>query len=158
MITARVLPPARALLLLLPVLGCSGDRTLLLPEFDDGAGTFVVERSVQNGIVQTLFLSHAEVAPGDTLRILSVVSNRGHSPVTVGLTDCRIHLRTRMDHEDARPCFADTVSGTRTLGPGQSRSQDAVIVVHAQPGTYRVQVQHLVDPSFWLPFDLRVRG
>lgn len=158
MIKLRLFLYSLAVLPFLPAIGCT-ENTLLLPEFREDVGAFVIERPVRDGIVQTLLLSHAEVATGDTLQILSMVSNRGSTPVTMTISDCGLFLDTRLDHVSVRDCFLDVIPGvTLTLQPGDSKAQRKTIRVRSGPGIYRVRVKHVLEPEFWLAFDLRVRG
>lgn len=147
-----------ALLSLLGVSGC-GDRSLLLPEQDESTGFFRVEKALPNGLVHTLFLSHAEVAQGDTLRLVSFISNRGDAPVEVTVRYCDLDIDSKMDFLITRSCAEDTYSTTQNLAPGHHiRKIDITMRLRSRPGVYRMRVRHLLDPELWLPFDLRVRS
>jgi hypothetical protein len=143
-----------AFVLLLVFPGCGDGEFLVLPEWNEERGVYVVEHALPNGLAHQLWISDTEVATGDTLRFTSFVTNRGSAPVELTLADCVLHVRTRLELD--RGLICDGYSGAHTLEVGSWRRLRSSFIVRSGPGTYRVLVRHLLAPEFWLPFDLRV--
>lgn len=133
------------------VTGCAG--AVLEPSYDESRQAYTVQARVDD-LVQTIEFSQARPAPGDTLRIESVVVNHGEAR-DVEARICGLDLETDLELTDpfAR-CAGYSTSGQ--LASGDSlRSSDAG-VIESGAGTYRVRVRHLLDPERWVAVEIEV--
>lgn len=150
------LPALLVTLAALTLAACGGAGHPLAPYFDAELGQFVVQYEAAETLVQRLQLSHTELAPGDTLRIVSTVVNRGSEPADVTARVCGLDLRTDLSLREAEVrCSA--YSSELRLMPGDSAwAADGGIVV-SRPGRYTLRVRHILDPQAWIEVRIRVR-
>ncbi|HWV57290.1 MAG TPA: hypothetical protein VNZ57_07445 [Longimicrobiales bacterium] len=128
----------------------------LEPYYDAELGQFVVHSEAPNALVQTIRLSHAEPAVGDTLVIVSTVVNRGDDAIDVTARICGLDMRTELELEDHAPrCMA--YSEQRLLAPGDSIWASDGGIVASRPGRYTLRIRHLLDPQSSVEIRIRVR-
>jgi hypothetical protein len=109
------------------------------------------------GLEQSVRLSPAEPAPGDTLDIASIVVNRSADPVGVVSRICGLDLETPL--QLANPfvrCGGYSMQGA--LPPGDSVQGFDRRVVGSEPGSYRLRVRHLLNPDVWVEVPITVRA
>lgn len=141
---------------------------LWLPACSDGTGPS--ERSAVRGdtavvtsmvgqLEQTLWLVPAEPAPGDTLRIRSVVGNLGTLPVETETRWCGLDLAG-----DLRLAWPPGWARCGAYSRGDELAhEDSVVehewgIVESPPGNYRLRVRHLLKPEHWAEVEVRVRA
>jgi len=108
------------------------------------------------GLEQTVRLSPAEPAPGDTLNIESIVVNGTAAPVDVVSRICGMDLETTLKLTYANlACAGYSMQGA--LAPGDSLLGFAGGVVASAPGQYTLRVRHLLDPDVWVDVPVTVR-
>lgn len=108
------------------------------------------------GLEQTVRLSPAEPAPGDTLIIASVVMNGTSLPVDVTSRICGIDVETTLKLTGTNvACAGYSMHGE--LAPGDSLLGSAMGVVASAPGTYNLRVRHLLNPDVWVEVPITVR-
>jgi hypothetical protein len=108
------------------------------------------------GLGQTVRLSPAEPATGDTLDILSVVVNQTTAAVDVESRICGLDLESSLKLTNAFPsCAGYSMRGA--LAPGDSLQGFARRVVAGPSGTYTLRVRHLLDPDVWVEVPVTVR-
>ena len=116
----------------------------------------LARRIVSDGLVQTVQLSSARVAPGDTVGITATLENRGEKVVRVTTVVC--NLDTDGTVELMPPfilCFA--YSASLDLAPGESVTGHYAARIASPPGHYRLHVRHLLEPqSLWVNLPLEV--
>ena len=104
--------------------------------------------------VQTLELSHVCPAPGDTLRITSVVVNHGRAR-SIEARICGLDLATDLELRDPfGRCHGHSMKGTLTAGDTLHSSEMGV--AESGPGVYRVRIRHLLDPERWIRANIEV--
>jgi len=142
--------PIRTTLVLLSLatIACSGTPSASL------TGPKVVV--TPQGLEQTVRLSPAEPAPGDTLDIVSVVVNGTAEPVDVSSRICGLDLESSLKLTNAfLSCAGYSMQGA--LAPRDSLLGFARRVVAGEPGEYTLRVRHLLDPEVWVEVPVIVR-
>ena len=110
----------------------------------------------EQGLEQTVRLSPAEPAPGDTLEIASIVVNATAAPVDVASRICGLDLETPLTLTN--PFFSCAgYSMASELTPGDSLQGFDRRVVGGLPGTYTLRVRHLLNPDVWVEVPITVR-
>lgn len=141
---------------MLMLAGCAFAEPLR-PGEDVEPGVVVREQPVQPGLVQTVRVSPARPAPGDTLQITSVVRNRGTGAVEVVSRVCGLDLETDLALGDPfGRCLA--YSQQRPLAPGDSVREQESKTVLSRPGSYTLRLRHLLQPEQWISVPLAVRA
>lgn len=116
----------------------------------------LARRVVGDGLVQTIRLSAARVAAGDTIGISATLENRGDKVVRVTTVVC--NLDTDGTVEILPPlmlCLA--YSASLDLAPGEAVTGHYSARIASPPGHYRLRVRHLLEPkSLWVDFPLEV--
>jgi hypothetical protein len=108
------------------------------------------------GLEQTVRLSPADPAPGDTLEIASIVVNGTAAPVDVASRICGLDLETPLPLTNPFiSCAGYSVHGA--LAPGDSLQGFDRRVVSGLPGTYTLRVRHLLNPDVWVEVPVTVR-
>lgn len=144
----RILWSCAALVILA---GCG--ETLLEPHYDEELQAYVVQDRIGD-LVQTIEFSRARPVTGDTLRIESVVVNRGEAR-DVEARICGLDLDTDLELSDpfAR-CGGYSTSGQ--LASGDSLRSSEAGVIESAAGVYRVRIRHLLDPERWVAVEIEV--
>lgn len=116
----------------------------------------LARRIVGDGLVQTIQLSSARVAAGDTIGITATLENRGGKVVHVTTVVC--NLDTDGTVELMPPmmlCLA--YSASLDLAPGESVTGHYAARIASPPGHYRLHVRHLLEPqSLWVNLPIEV--
>ena len=108
---------------------------------------------------QVVRVTPKEPTSGDTLRIVSVVTNRGSDAVRITARVCGVTLGGDLQLE--WPPGIVTCAGyssTGALGPGDSSVESTVRLVASPAGVYQLTVQHLLEPDFLVSMQVRVRA
>jgi len=151
--TAR--PAAYLLILLALAAGCSGAATpaaVLTTEHD-------VTRAVQTGLEQRVTITPALPATGEDITITSVITNRGSQAVALESRICGLTLDGTLRLElppDVLTCGGYSMGGT--IAPGESRQSSLLQRVVSPAGTYRLRVQHALQPQLWVEMRVVVRS
>lgn len=133
------------------IAGCN--ESPVEPYFDDDAQRYVIEKNF-DGLEQKLFLSSLTPAYGDTLEIRSVVINTGDAR-EVESRICGLNIESKLVLQHAGP-FCDGYSQLGLLETGESRETWEAGIVTSSPGTYRLQIQHLLDPESYVTVEIEV--
>lgn len=108
------------------------------------------------GLEQTVRLSPAEPATGDTLVITSTVVNGTGAAVDVTSRICGIDVETALKLAGPNmACAGYSMHGE--LAPGDSLLGSALGTVASGPGTYVLRVRHLLNPDVWVEIPITVR-
>lgn len=108
------------------------------------------------GLEQTVRLTPAEPAPGDTLDIASLVVNQTAAPVDVASRICGLDLETSLRLTDPFVrCAGYSMQGA--LAPGDRIQGFDRRVVAGPPGTYTLRLRHLLSPDVWVDVPVTVR-
>ena len=109
------------------------------------------------GLEQSVRLSPAQPAPGDTLDIASIVVNRTAEPVEVASRICGLDLETALKLTDPFiRCAGYSMQGA--VPPGDSVQGFDRRVVGGGPGSYTLRVRHLLNPDVWVEVPVTVRA
>jgi len=108
------------------------------------------------GLEQTVRLSPAEPASGDTLDIVSLVVNGTGAAVDVTSRICGLDLETSLQLTNAFISCAG-YSMHAALARGDSLQGFARRVVAGPPGNYTLRVRHLLNPAVWVDVPVTVR-
>lgn len=134
------------------VIGCSADPAD--PGIQPEQG--VVQEPVGAGLVQTVRVTPATPARGDTITIVSVVHKQTGAAVEVQSRICDLDLGGDLTLADPfGRCGGYSAQGT--LSPGDSVVAATQRVVESGQGRYTLRVRHLVTPDVWLPVRIDVR-
>jgi len=107
------------------------------------------------GLEQTVRLSPAEPAPGDTVDIVSIVVNQTAAPVDVASRICGLDLQTSLKLTNPFiSCAGYSMQGA--LAPGDTLQGFDRRVVDGAPGAYTVRVRHLLTPDVWVDVPVTV--
>ncbi len=109
-------------------------------------------------LVQTVRITPAEPAKGDTIVVTTVLTNVGSAtsqPLEVSI--CGPGLRGSLSIANPFAVCAG-FSMQVTLAPGDSTLDAATRVVESGPGTYVLEVNQVRRPETWLPVTVRVRA
>lgn len=145
--------------LLFGMISCSmsPDEGLLVPHYDSGTAAYRIERAWNDRLVQQLYLSATELASGDTLALRSLLINRGTKPVTATWRVCGLTIRSEMQMEEPFIlCAAHSATGA--IAPGDTVITEDAGRIHAAPGVYTLEVQHLIHPPRTLTVAVTVRA
>lgn len=143
---------AVALAAVLGAVAC--ERSPLEPRFDEDRQAYVVETQLGD-LVQTVELSSATPATGDTLRVRSTVRNTG-ADREIDHRVCGLDVRgIDLTRYGAR---CGGYSARSRLEPGDSVVGEEFGVVRSESGTYDLEVRHLVEPEHWIVIEVRVDG
>lgn len=116
----------------------------------------LARRILGDRLVQTVRLSTARVATGDTIGITATIENRGEKVIHVTTVVC--NLDTDGTIELMPPlilCFA--YSASLDLAPGESVTGHYAARVASPSGHYRLQVRQLLEPqSLWVNLPIEV--
>jgi hypothetical protein len=146
-------------------LACLGAAALLTlacteslrPGFDPTTEQFRVISPTHPELLQVIRLTPLRPAPGDTLRFDAYVINRGMRGIVVETRMCGLTVRGTLTLRDPfGRCGAFSARGT--LAPGDTVRGGERLVVASAPGTYSLEVQHLIDPALWVPLTVTVRN
>lgn len=108
------------------------------------------------GLEQTIRLSPAEPATGDTLIIASTVVNGTGAAVEVTSRICGIDVETTLKLSGPNlSCAGYSMHGE--LAPGDSLLGSALGTVASGPGTYTLRIRHLLNPDVWVEVPITVR-
>ena len=108
------------------------------------------------GLEQTVRLSPAEPATGDTVEITSIVVNQAGGEVDVASRTCGLDLQTSLTLTNPFiRCAGYSVQGT--LAAGDSLVGFDRRVVSGLPGNYTLRVRHLLNPDVWVDVPVTVR-
>ena len=110
------------------------------------------------GLVNTLTLSATRLSRGDTLRIVSTVTNEGTAPVAAESRICGLDVEVTAGFRAPDPwgrCAGYSQSGA--IAPGDSRVAGESILVGGAPGVYTLRVRHLLRPALWVTATVEVR-
>jgi hypothetical protein len=108
--------------------------------------------------VNTLALSATRLARGDTLRIVSTVTNEGTEPAAAESRICGLDVESTEGFRAPDPwgrCAGYSQGGE--LQPGDSRVASEWILVGGGPGVYTLRVRHLLRPALWVTATVEVR-
>ncbi len=109
-------------------------------------------------LVQTVRITPAAPASGDTIVVTTVLTNVGSAtsqPLEVSI--CGPGLRGSLSVTDPFARCAG-FSMQATLAPGDSTLDAATRVVESGPGRYVLEVNQVRRPETWLPVTVRVRA
>jgi hypothetical protein len=138
-------------IVLVVAVGCA--ETLLEPRYEESRQAWVLENR-SGDVVQTLEFSHMRPAPGDTLRITSVVVNHGRAR-SIEARICGLDLATDLELRDPfGRCGGYSMKGT--LAAGDTLHSSEMGVVESGPDVYRVRIRHLLDPERWIRVNIEV--
>ena len=135
---------------------------IILPLLAGGAGcgstTAPADVTVQlpNGLVQHVTLTPSSPRRGEEVLIRSEITNRGTAPVTLDTRICGLTLAGTLDFAPRGRC--EGYSERITLAPGQSTVAIDPQFIASPPGSYRLRVQHVVEPPAWVELRVRVRS
>jgi len=108
------------------------------------------------GLEQSVRLTPAEPAMGDTVQIASVVVNLTPEGVAVSSRICGLDLESALSLTDPFiRCAGYSMQGA--LAPGDTLVGFDQRVVSGLPGTYTLRVRHLLDPDVWVEVPVNVR-
>ncbi len=122
--------------------GC--DNTVVAPRFDEESNTFIIQKSIGD-LEQEISLSDLTPAPGDTLTIESIVTNSGDVQ-EIESRICGLNITGNLEWKYAGP-DCDGYSKRGPLAGGEKVTSWQSIVVTSQPGDYRLEIQHLLEPE-----------
>jgi hypothetical protein len=108
------------------------------------------------GLEQSVRLTPAQPAMGDTVAIASIVVNLATGSVDVSSRICGLDLESSLSL--ANPfgwCAGYSMQGA--LAPGDTLRGFDRRVVGGVPGTYTLRVRHLLDPDVWVEVPVTVR-
>lgn len=107
------------------------------------------------GLEQTVRLTPATPAPGDTLDITSIVANGTAQAIDVESRICGLDLESSLKLTNSFiACAGYSMQGALATGDtiqGYDRR-----VVSGIPGTYVVRVRHLLNPDVWVDVPITV--
>jgi hypothetical protein len=107
------------------------------------------------GLEQTVRLTPATPAPGDTIEIASIVVNGTAQPIDVESRICGLDLESSLKLTDSFiRCAGYSMQGALAVGDtlqGYDRR-----VVGGIPGTYVLRVRHLLNPDVWVDVPVTV--
>jgi hypothetical protein len=108
------------------------------------------------GLEQSVRLSPAVPAPGETLDITSVVVNKTTSAVDVTSRICGLDL------ESSLALVNSTVHCAGYSAQGELAAGDSVLgferrTVAGKAGDYTLRIRHLLDPAVWIEVPVTVR-
>ena len=108
------------------------------------------------GLEQTVRLSPAEPATGDTVEITSIVVNQTGSGVDVASRICGLDLQTSLSLTNPF-IWCGGYSAQGTLAAGDSIQGYDRRVVSGPAGTYTLRLRHLLNPDVWVDVPVTVR-
>lgn len=142
---------AGAAILVAAMIGCTADPTE--PGIQPERG--VVQEPAGFGLIQTVRVTPATPAHGDTITVYSVVHKQAGAAVDVQSRICGLDLGGDMTLEDPfGRCGGYSMHST--LSPGDSVVALTQRVVESGPGRYTLRVRHLVTPELWVPVRIDV--
>jgi len=109
------------------------------------------------GLVQSVRIEPAEPREGETIRIVSEVTNRSSRTIRATFTDCGLGLTGSLalaQIPGTVRCLS--VSYERELAPGESIVGGDAMMVKSSPGDYRLEVLHLIGSAPRAGIDVRV--
>jgi hypothetical protein len=128
-------------------IGCG--REGQMPEHGpaDSAYNLPIEVGTEN-VVQTLLITPPQPRIGDTLRVVSVMTNDGTQPARFEERICTLDLDGSLELAFATG-FCMGHSGWRTLRPGEAVTLGQLFVVRSAPGRHQLRVRHMLSPDRW---------
>ena len=126
------------------------------PEIDPGYADSIIGGPAA-GLRQRVTVVPGRLAAGDTILVRSVLSNDGFVAVHQTSTICGLHLDGTLTFRDPfGRCGGYSMTGD--LAPGDSVVDTRSVVVTSPPGSWNLEVRHLLEPSTWISVPVEVVG
>jgi hypothetical protein len=110
-------------------------------------------------VVQTVTLTPASPASGETVQIRSVVANSGSAAVVLDSRICGLDYGGSLELEwppGIAKCAGYSSHGE--LAPGDSVVTYDLMRVDSPPGRHRLLVRHAISPEAWAELSVEVRA
>jgi hypothetical protein len=113
---------------------------------------------VGHRLEQQVVLTPAAPRAGDALSVRSLVRNRGPGSVQFEARVCGLDWRTDLQLTPPHLFRCGAYSQSGSLAPGDTLIQgEALGTVTSSPGSYTLEVRHLLDPNVWVRIPVAVR-
>jgi hypothetical protein len=110
---------------------------------------------VHQGLEHIITVTPARAAFGDTVTILSTVTNRTPRARSVQWRTCGMDVETALEFPwPGAMCGGYSALGS--IGPGGTLQGSHYGVVKSEPGEYILRIRHLLDPESWVEVSLIV--
>ena len=100
---------------------------------------------------QTVQITPRRPKVGETIRIGSLIINRGHDQVRITKRDCALEIGGTLELQRAPVYTCGSVSSEGDLAAGDSTGISSHSWrVSSESGQYYLRVRHLLDPDVWV--------